>query len=269
MSFDMEIIDLSWLQIGIGFLILILPGYILWKYKTGLNQKLLTASLRMVLQLLFVGYYLEYLFEYDNAWVNAAWITVMVIVADFATADRSELRRTARILIPIFFATFLGIVVIDLFFLEAVIQLPELLAAQYTIPITGMVLGNCLRSNVIGINAFFYGLYNNTGRYQFYLASGATRSEALQPFVGDALKKSVNPTLATMATIGLVSLPGMMTGQILSGSSPLIAIKYQIMIMVAIFAGTVLSVYLAVVFISRSVFKETDMLDESILKEGR
>lgn len=265
----MEIIDLSWLQIGIGFLILLLPAYILRKYRTDLNRKMLIASLRMVLQLVFVGYYLEYLFEYDNAWINAAWIVVMVVVADFATADRSELKRSARVLIPIFGATFLGIIVIDIFFLEAVIQLPELLAAQYTIPITGMVLGNCLRSNVIGINAFYYSLYNNAGRYQFYLACGASRTEALQPFIGAALKKSANPTLATMATIGLVSLPGMMTGQILSGSSPLTAIKYQIMIMVAIFAGTVLSVYFGIVFTNRFVFKDTDMLDETILKGNR
>ena len=135
----MEIIDLSWLQIGIGFIILALPAYILWKYRTGLNKKLLTASIRMVLQLLFVGYYLEYLFAYDNPWINAAWIFIMVVVADFATVDRSNLRQKASVLLPIFGATFLGIIVIDLYFLEVVIQLPKLLAAQYTIPITGMV----------------------------------------------------------------------------------------------------------------------------------
>lgn len=263
----MDIIDISWLQLALGFLIMLLPAWILWKFRTGLNKKLLTASLRMVLQLLFVGYYLEYLFEYDNPWINSAWIFIMVAVADFATIDRSELKRKASVLIPIFGATFLGIIIIDLFFLEAVIQLPKLLAAQYTIPITGMVLGNCLRSNVIGINAFYYSLADQKERYQFYLACGADRKEALQSFIGQALQKSANPTLASMATIGLVSLPGMMTGQILSGSSPLIAIKYQIMIMVAIFSGTILSVYLGILFTNAFVFKDTDMLDESILKK--
>jgi putative ABC transport system permease protein len=68
-----------------------------------------------------------------------------------------------------------------------------------------------------------------------------------------------------MATIGLVSLPGMMTGQILSGSSPMTAIQYQIMIMLAIFSGTILSVYLAIKLCNRTVFFENDMLDESIL----
>lgn len=263
----MDIIDLSWTQLAIAFVILLLPAWILWKYRTGLNKKLLTASLRMVLQLLFVGYYLEYLFVYDNPWINAAWIMIMVIVADFATIDRSGLKRKMSLLIPIFAATFLGIIVIDLFFLEAVIQLPKFLAAQYTIPITGMVLGNCLRSNVIGINAFYYSLSDHKERYQFYLACGASRTEALESFISEALKKSANPTLASMATIGLVSLPGMMTGQILSGSSPLIAIKYQIMIMVAIFSGTILSVFLGIRLTNFFVFEDTDMLDESILKK--
>lgn len=263
----MDIINITWIQLGLGFLIMLLPAWILWRYKTGLNAKLLTSSLRMVLQLLFVGYYLEYLFKYDNPWINAAWIFVMVVVADYATIDRSELKRKAEVLIPVFGATLLGIIIIDLFFLEFVIKLPTFLEAQYTIPITGMVLGNCLRSNVIGINAFYYKLDDNKERYQFYLACGATRSEALEPFISLALQKAANPTLASMATIGLVSLPGMMTGQILAGNSPLIAIKYQIMIMIAIFSGTILSVFLGLFFTNHFVFKDTDMLDETILKK--
>jgi len=263
----MEIISITWIQLSLGFLIMLLPAWILWRYRTGLNTKLLTSSLRMVLQLLFVGYYLEYLFKFDNPWINAAWIFVMVVVADYATIDRSELKRKSSVLVPVFVATFLGIIIIDLFFLEFVIKLPTFLMAQYTIPITGMVLGNCLRSNVIGINAFFYSLDEHKERYQFYLACGATRTEALEPFISTALQKAANPTLATMATIGLVSLPGMMTGQILGGNSPLIAIKYQIMIMVAIFSGTILSVFLGIYLTNRFVFEDTDMLDESILKK--
>ncbi|MDX1586192.1 MAG: ABC transporter permease, partial [Balneolaceae bacterium] len=101
----MEIIDLSWWQLGIGFIILVIPAFILWKYKTGLNKKLGIATLRMTLQLLFVGYYLEYLFALDNAAVNTAWILIMVAVADFATIDRSELNRKKSLIIPIFAAT--------------------------------------------------------------------------------------------------------------------------------------------------------------------
>ncbi len=263
----MDIIQLSWFQLAIGFIILIIPAAIFWWYKTGLNRQMIIGTIRMTLQLIFVGYYLEYLFEYDNAWINLAWIMVMVVVADFATIDRSDLKYKPSLVLPIFGATFFGIVLINFFFLEWVIQLPKFLSAQYAIPITGMVLGNCLRSNVMGINDFYYNLKNNKERYQFYLASGATRPEALYPFFQSALKKSANPTLAAMATIGLVSLPGMMTGQILSGSSPMTAIQYQIMIMLAIFSGTILSVFLAIKLCNRTVFFENDMLDHSIFKE--
>lgn len=263
----MNIIDITWGQLAIGFGILVIPALILWKYQTGLLKKMGIAVVRMTLQLIFVGYYLEYLFEYDNPWLNIAWIIIMVVVADFATIDRSELQRNKKLVLSIFAATFLGIIVIDLFFLKFVIKLPNILAAQYAIPITGMVLGNCLRSNVIGINEFYYSIHEHKDRYRFYLANGAEQKEALFPFFRTALKKSANPTLASMATIGLVSLPGMMTGQILSGSSPLIAIKYQIMIMLAIFSGTILSVYLGISFSSRFVFDQRNNLDNSILKK--
>lgn len=263
----MEIIELSWHQLAIAFIILIIPAGILGWYKTGLNSKMAIATVRMTLQLLFVGYYLEYLFELDNPWINLGWITVMVVVADFATIDRSELVQKMSLIFPVFAATFFGIVLINFYFLEVVIQLRDVLEAQYAIPITGMVLGNCLRSNVIGINDFYYSLKENRERYQFFLAAGATRAEALYPYIRSALKKSANPTLASMATIGLVSLPGMMTGQILSGSSPMTAIQYQIMIMIAIFSGTILSVYLAILFCNRTVFFKNDMIDPSIFKE--
>ncbi|QDP71227.1 iron export ABC transporter permease subunit FetB [Legionella israelensis] len=262
----MDIINLSWIQLSLAFLSLLVPAYILWTYETRLNKKMVIASLRMVVQLLFVGFYMEYLFQLDNPWINVAWILVMVAVANLATIDRSELRFKKETLLPLFFATLLGVVITDIFFLNAVIQLPKTLAAQYTIPITGMVLGNCLTTNVIGLNAFFYGIKSEEERYQFYLACGASRSEALTPFISEAIRKSANPTLASMASIGLVYLPGMMTGQILSGSPPIIAIKYQIMIMFAIFLGTILSLYLGIQFAGRYVFKDTDMLDESLLR---
>lgn len=262
----MEIIELTWLRLAVSFLALVVPIAILSYYGTGLVGKMGIAVARMTLQLLFVGYYLEYLFEWNSPWVNIAWILVMVLVADLATTERSELKR-APLFIPIFGATFFGIMVIDLFFLKYVIGLEQILDAQYAIPITGMILGNCLRSNVIGINAFYYSLDKQRDRYRFYLSSGATRAEALYPFVREALKKTANPTLASMMTVGIVSLPGMMTGQILSGSSPLVAIQYQIMIYIAIFSGTILTVMLAIWLSNRQAFDEWNCFDRSILAD--
>ena len=262
----MHIIDISWWRLAIGFLALVIPAWILIYYRTRLFSKLLISTIRMTLQLLFVGYYLEYLFRLNNPWLNLGWMTIMIIVSDIATIDRSEMKLKSLFL-PVFFATLLGIVIIDFFFLGVVIRLQDITTAQYLIPITGMILGNCLRSNVIGIHAFYYSLNRNRSMYHYYLASGATRSEALFPFFTDAFKQVANPTLATMATIGLVSLPGMMTGQILSGSSPLTAIRYQIMIMLAIFSGTILTVFLAIKFMNPRVFDKADRFRDEYLKD--
>lgn len=263
----MELVDIGWENLALGFGILVLPAFILWKYQTGLLKSMSIAVLRMTLQLIFVGYYLEYLFEYDSSWLNISWILFMIVVADFSTIDRSDLIRDKRLIFCLFGATLIAIIVIDLFFLKFVLQLPNIFAAQYAIPITGMVLGNCLRSNIIGINSFYHGVHHSNERFRFYLASGASRSEAVLPFFRDALRASINPTLGSMATIGIVSLPGMMTGQILSGSSPLLAIRYQILIMIAIFSASVLSVYLGIKCSNWFIFDENHNFDYSIIKE--
>ena len=101
-----------------------------------------------------------------------------------------------------------------------------------------MTLGNCLRANIIGIGRFYKDIHREDKAYLLSLAQGANLGEAVFPYLRSALQAALAPTLATMATIGLVSLPGMMTGVILGGQSPLPAIKYQIAIMLSIFSGT-------------------------------
>jgi len=261
----MQIVDISWFRLSIGFLALVIPAAILIHYRTHLFSNLVIATMRMTLQLLFVGYYLEYLFRFNNPWLNVGWMLVMIVVSDIATIDRSGM-NLRPLFIPVFFATLLGMATVAFFFIGVVIRLEDITAAQYLIPITGMILGNCLRSNVIGIHAFYFSLSRNRSLYHYYLASGATRNEALFPFYTDALKQVANPTLATMATVGLVSLPGMMTGQILSGSSPLIAIRYQIMIMIAIFSGSIMTVFFAIKLMNPAVFDKADRFRTEYLK---
>jgi len=97
------------------------------------------------------------------------------------------------------------------------------------------------------------------------LANGATKQEAARPFLKEAIRTAMAPNLATMATIGLVSLPGVMTGQILGGSDPILAVKYQIMVMVIIFFNSIFSNVLQLHFAVRQGFDENDQLDKSLL----
>jgi len=98
--------------------------------------------------------------------------------------------------------------------------------------------------------------------YKYFLANGATR-KALQPYIKEALKTSFNPLLANMAVIGLIALPGVMTGQILGGSSPNVAVKYQIMLLMSIFIGTMITIVITILLGNRYIFDKSDNLKSS------
>ena len=137
-------------------------------------------------------------------------------------------------------------VIVGLYFLGIVLQLDNVFSAQYFIPIMGILLGNMLTVNVIAVETFYSGLQREQNLYYFLLGNGASQSEALVPFIRRAIAKSFSPTIANMAVMGLVSLPGTMIGQILGGSTPDVAIKYQIMIVVITMSASMLSLMIAI-----------------------
>ena len=216
------IVDIGWGSMCLGFLLLLIPVTALAYYRTGLVKDTLIAASRMTLQLFLIGFYLEYLFTWNSAWINLLWVIVM----------------------PVIVAFFCSICFIDVYFLGIIIKLDHLFEARYFVPVSGMILGYMLSANVIALNVFYGSLDRERQLYFYLLANGATRGEATAPFMREALIKSFNPTIASMAVMGLVALPGTMTGQILGGSSPNVAIKYQIMLMITIFSSSLISVLL-------------------------
>lgn len=238
--------EITWPGLAVSYLLLLFPlGIFLY---LGVNRmgRTVAAVARMTAQLLFVGFYLQVLFELDHPGVNLLWLLAMILVADVTVLSGCKLR--ARLFaVPLFLAILLGTALPTLLFTLGVLGLESPLEAQYLIPVGGMILGNCLRADVIGLQRFTESLQSRENQYLQALSQGAKRAEAVRPFLAEALRASLDPTLATMATIGLVSLPGMMTGVILAGTNPATAIRYQIAIMTAIFTGTALTMFLALV----------------------
>lgn len=165
------------------------------------------------------------------------------------------------------FALAISLIVVDIYFLGIVIKLDNLFEAKYIIPITGMLLGNCITGNIIGLNAYYGKLQKEPTLYRYALANGATHSEALLPFMRTALQTAFNPIIASMAVIGLISLPGMMTGQILGGSSPIIAIKYQIMLIITIFVSSIITVVLTIFVSNHFIFNKYHNLSSNIIRK--
>ncbi len=256
----MGAVDIEITRLALYYSLLIIPlGAMLWLGVPMVRKTLLSVA-RMTLQLAFVGLYLQVVFELDRPWINTLWLLVMVAVADLSVIRGVKLRLN-RFALPLFCALVMGTALPLLFFVGPLLNRPTLLEAQYVIPIGGMILGNCLRADIIGIRNFYESLRKGEKAYLLALAQGARIREAVLPYLRDACEAALMPTVATMATIGLVSLPGMMTGVILGGTSPSAAIKYQIGIMIAIFTGTAITVLLAIALTIRTAFTPYGVLD--------
>jgi putative ABC transport system permease protein len=248
-----------------AYLLLLVPlGVIAWQ-RVPLMGKVLVAALRMTIQLLFVGLYLQVVFKLDSPWLNILWVLVMISVADVSIIRGCGL-RVRTFAAPLGPALLLGTALPMLWFVGGVLRRPNLLEAQYVIPVGGMILGNCLRANIVGIRDFYQAIRRDEKAFRLVLAQGATLHEAVRPYLGNAFQAAVSPTIATMMAIGLVSLPGMMTGVILGGNDPMVAIKYQIGIMIAIFTGTAVTMPAAVLLTLRRSFSSYGNLDPRIFR---
>ena len=261
----MSVVDIGPWSLAAGYILLVIPfAVILWN-RIPIFGEALTAVVRMTVQLILVGLYLQVVFRLNYTWLNAAWLMIMIFVADVSVLRGCRL-RIRRLLGPIFGALLLGTIVPLLFFLGPILRLSNIFDAQYLVPLGGMILGNCLRADIVGIRHFYEGIRKSEKAFLHALAQGAELREAIRPFVRDACQAALMPTIATMATVGLVALPGMMTGVILAGADPMAAVKYQIAIMVAIFSGTALTMILAILFTLRSSFTQYGVLDLRIFR---
>ncbi|MCF7973967.1 MAG: ABC transporter permease [Phycisphaerae bacterium] len=262
----MNAIQISPFQLSLAYLLLIFPAAVILWYGVGLMKPMLIAAVRMTVQLLLVGLYLQVIFDRDNPWLNGLWLGVMLVVADVSILRHCGF-RLQRFLVPVFLALTAGILIPLLLFVGLVLSGSNLLHARFVIPIGGMILGNCLRANIVGIGRFYQDIRKNEKLYLQCLAFGATRAEATRPFVADAFQAAMAPTIATMATIGLVSLPGMMTGVILGGTDPGTAIMYQIAITLSILSGTAITIFLAVQLTARHSFDPYGILRKEIFAD--
>lgn len=253
-----QTIDITFWGFICGFLLLLIPVYFLYYFRTGLVKATLIAAARMTLQLFLVGFYLEYLFKWNKWWINVLWVLIMILVASYTILQRTKL-PLKQLFVSLCASLLFSLMIIDTYFMGFVVRLDHVFEARYFIPVSGMLLGNMLTANVLALNTFFGGLAREKQYYLYMLGNGATQSEALAPFIRDAIVKSFNPTIASMAVMGLIALPGTMTGQILGGSNPNTAIKYQIMLMITIFASSLIAVLFSMWLCRKQAFNEYGM----------
>ncbi len=180
---------------------------------------------RMLLQLSIIGYFLIYLFEANTGWVVLAVLAVMVLVASWISLRTIDLPRTTlypRALLSVLLGGGLTLLII----IQGVLALDTWYAPRYVIPLAGMIFAASMTSISLAGERFM---------------AERKRGETYEATRSTALKGALIPITNSLFAVGLVSLPGMMTGQILSGVSPLVAARYQIMVMCMMYASAGLS----------------------------
>ncbi|MDR3704651.1 MAG: ABC transporter permease [Paludibacteraceae bacterium] len=257
--------DLSFFSMAMCLLLLLIPFAVIVRFKLGLAKKLLVSTFRMIVQLVLIGIFLQYLFKLNNGWVNVLWFLFMISVAAYSVINSSKL-SLRHFAIPVLCSFIVANLFVVVYFNLFIVRMNTVFDAKYVIAIGGMLLGNSLRADVVGLGDYYQSLKKEENLYLYKLSLGASKYEALLPFAKKSFVAAVNPTLASMATMGIVSLPGMMTGQLLGGSVPLVAIKYQIAIMIAIIASTVLSILLSILTTTRKSVDKYGMLKKEVLK---
>lgn len=229
--------------------------------RLGLWNKLLTAAVRTTVQLLLVGLVLKWLFASVNPW----WLLLVSVVMLLAASREVVARQTRRFKGAWGFAMGSGAMLLSsflvtIFALTVVISEKPWYEPRYAIPLLGMLLGNTMNGISIGMDRLTLSAWKGRAVIETRLSLGEKSSEAIGEIRKESIKSGMIPILNAMAAAGLVSLPGMMTGQILGGSPPLQAVRYQILIMFLIAAGSGFGTLFAVWLGSKRLFDGRERL---------
>ena len=240
-------ITLDFFDLALAALLLLLNGAMSIWLRLAMERQLLIAAARMCVQLGLMGLVLKTLFTLVSPWLTGLAVLVMVLFAGYEIMRRQERRfrglwayglGTSAVL-------FAGTLV-TIFALASQIQADPWYHPRYAIPLLGMILGNTMTGISVGLNTLTSQVRREKAAIETLLALGETRFVAFRPLIRSAVRNGLIPIVNAMAAAGVVSLPGMMTGQILAGVEPVEAIKYQVLIMFLIAGGTAIGVVSAV-----------------------
>ena len=263
----MNTIPLSALDLGFVALLLLGHAALDLSLRLGLGKTVLLSALRAAVQLLLLGQVLGWIFDQRNPWAVVGLSLVMATIAGVETARRATRRVPGqrRLGIVIMLVSSLSI---TLYGVGAVLGPEPWWEPRYVIPVLGMILGNSLTGVSLGIETSLEGYDRERGWVEWRLALGASVAEAARPIQRRALRAGLLPILNAMAAAGLISIPGMMTGQILGGEEPEAAARYQIFILFLIAGAVALGTLGAVLGCTRLLFDARGRLRTDRIRNG-
>lgn len=257
----MNIISLTPFDLALASVLILLLATLSFRMQLGISQTLLIAALRTTVQLSLIGLVLKYLFDNVNLLYISVIAIIMLLVAGYEVMSRQQRRflggwgfglGTLSMFISSFSITLLALFVI--------IGNDPWYQPQYSIPLLGMMLGNTMTGIALGLDRLSNGAWQQKSIIEARLMLGHSWHQAVAHLRHESMRVGMIPMINAMAAAGIVSLPGMMTGQILAGAPPMEAVKYQILIMFLITAGTGFGTLAAVWLGARRLFDDRERL---------
>lgn len=264
----MNVVALSVFDLSFAAVLVLLLAVLTFKLGTGQSRAMVIAAIRTVVQLILLGLVLDTIFA--SAWwvYTLLIILVMVLVAGYEVTARQKRRfrgwwgyglGTTTMFVSTFSVLLLTLLVM--------VQPDPWYKPQYAIPLFGMLLGNSMTGIALALDRLTEGVWTQRAAVEARLMLGEDWQSAIGDMQREALRSGLMPIINAMAAAGVVSLPGMMTGQILGGSPPLEAAKYQILIMFLITVASGIGTVLAVRMGGRRLFDERERLALHRLKQ--
>jgi putative ABC transport system permease protein len=230
----------------------------IWQ-KLDLEKLLAYSAMRSLIQLIAIGYILDLVFAIDDWWAVVAILGIMLTIAAVVTRNRIDQKLTG--LLSTVALSLIASSVFTLGYIIILIVQPNTwYEPQYLIPLAGMLLGNTTTSASLTGERLVNSINQNRLEIETHLCLGATPAQAIAAYKKEAIRTGLIPILNNMVIVGLVSLPGMFTGQVLGGSDPLDAASYQILILFAIVLTNIIATILVTQGIYKSFFNQEDQL---------
>jgi len=250
-------------QLALATLFVVFVGVVSIRLSLGITKDLAVATVRTYVQLLALGYVLRYVFAIDSAWLVMGLLLLMVLVAARILVKRSP-DAPPGIFASAFVAMALTGFIVTFAVTGVIVQVEPWYLPQYVIPLAGMVIGNSMTGIALSLERMFADLDSRRDEVLALTALGATPWEASHGAIRLALRAGLIPTISSMAAVGIVFIPGMMSGQILAGADPVTATGYQIVVMLMVAAATALGSVVALLL----TYKRRFTKDGIFLEKG-
>jgi len=250
---------------SLAFLVVMFMGIILFQSVIGLSmaRDFTIAGIRMFGQLLIMGTVLWWVFSVKSLIITLSLVILMVLVAAHTSRDRVIRSYNGPVrpsMIPFLIAVSIAMSVSLILGVGIILRPTPWFDPQYIIPLVGMIMGNSMNVSSLSAERFVSSVVREVHLVETLLGLGLSPHQACSSFMKSALKASLMPTINTMMVVGIVSIPGMMTGQILAGVSPELAVRYQMMIHTLILITSVLASWITVRGLYTVLFNRDDQL---------